>query len=297
MKIKVKGNQIEEIEGLFADYPYVLHDANLWDTKVPWHWHEELEFDYIIKGSVRVVTPNKNYVFHANEAFFVNTNVLCTMESEDSGQPGSMDSHLFHPVFLGGHFKSIFATKYLNPVLQNKKLEILEIRGENKRQQKILAKLRQLSALQQKNDVEFQTRNLLSEIWLLLLEEIEDKERNSLPKKRVNQDRIQTMMAFIQQNYEEKISLEDIALSAAVSKRECLRCFQSCIHKTPYEYLLDYRIEMAEKLLRDTELPIIDIAFQTGFTNGAYFGKVFKSTCKKTPGAYRKSYRNSRKEL
>lgn len=105
------------------------------------------------------------------------------------------------------------------------------------------------------------------------------------------------MMAFIQQDYEEKISLEDIALSAAVSKRECLRCFQSCIDKTPYEYLLDYRIEMAEKLLRYTELPIIDIAFQTGFTNGAYFGKVFKRTCKKTPGAYRKSYRNSRKEL
>ncbi|MCU6698236.1 hypothetical protein [Laedolimicola ammoniilytica] len=70
--------------------------------------------------------------------------------------------------FLAGHFKSIFETKYLEPVLQNKKLDILELRGTNENQQKILVKLRAAARLQNELDTEFQTRNLFSEIWLLL---------------------------------------------------------------------------------------------------------------------------------
>ena len=52
MNIKVKQNQLEEIEGIFPHYPYVLHRATLSRTKIPWHWHEELEFDYVTEGRV-----------------------------------------------------------------------------------------------------------------------------------------------------------------------------------------------------------------------------------------------------
>lgn len=152
MKIRVKGNQNEEIEGLFADYPYVFHIADLRDTKVPWHWHEELEFDYVVKGTVRVVTPNDSYVFRIGEGFFINTNVLSTMESVKGERPGYMESHLFHAVLLGGHFKSVFETKYLNPVLHNKKLEIMGFRRGNTEQEEMLRKLTQLSDLQRKEN-------------------------------------------------------------------------------------------------------------------------------------------------
>lgn len=290
MRIKVKENQLETIEGIRPEYPYVLHHVNLSDTKVPWHWHEEFEFVCVISGSIKLNTTSSSDIFHKNEAFFINSNVLCTLENISNGESGILDSHLFHSVFLSGHFKSIFETKYVEPVLQNKKLEILAIRGENTRQQEILAKLRKVSFLQKKENTEFQTRNLFSEIWILLLDEIKNQERTDLPVKPYSQERLQAMMFFIQRNYQNKISLEDIALSASVSKRECLRCFQSSIHKTPFAYLLDYRIEMAEKLLKTTDLPVVDIALQTGFSNGAYFGMIFKKNSGKTPGEYRKKY-------
>lgn len=290
MRMKVKENQLETIEGINPEYPYVLHHVNLGDTKVPWHWHEEVEFVYVISGCLKLSTTGKSYLFQKNEAFFINTNVLCTMESENSGQPGTIDSHLFHSVFLSGHFKSVFETKYVEPVLQNKKLEILAIRGENTRQQELLAKLRKVSYLQKKENTEFQTRNLFSDIWILLLEEIKYQDRTDLPLKQYSQERIQSMMSFIHQNYQNKITLEEIASSASVSKRECLRCFQSSIHKTPFAYLVDYRIEMAEKLLKTTDLSVVDIALQTGFSNGAYFGMIFKKNCGKSPGEYRKKY-------
>lgn len=289
-ELKLRANQAEEIEGLSMEYPYVEHHANLKDTPVPWHWHEELELNYISNGRLKLTTPNRSYIFHKNEAFFINTNVMCTMESLDESVPAISDSHLFHSVFLGGHFKSVYYTKYLDPVLQNKQLEILEIRGTSERQQKILTLLRQLTYLQKEKDTEFQTRNLLSDIWLLLLKEIQETELSRTFVKLTDQNRIQTMMTFIQQNYSEKLSLEEIAASASVSKRECLRCFQNCIHKTPYDYLQDYRLEMAERLLRTTDMPIQEIAFQTGFSNAAYFGKVFKKARGITPGQYKKMH-------
>lgn len=290
MYIKVKTNQLEEIEGITSEYPYVMHHTNLAETRIPWHWHEELEFCYVKSGTVKLTTTSGSFLFQPGEAYFINTNILCTMEPLSYQEDAFIDSHLFHSVFLSGHFHSIFETKYMEPVLKNKKLEFLAIRGENQRQKDILYKLRQAAALQNHTNTEFQTRNLFSEIWLLLLEEALASEKNSVPVKLINQERIQTMLSFIQSNFADKISLEDIAASVSIGKREALRCFQNSIHQTPFEYLLAYRIEIAEKLLKTTNHSIVEIALQSGFNNEAYFCKVFKKMTGMTPGTYRKKH-------
>lgn len=69
MRIKVKENQLETIEGIRPEYPYVLHHVNLSDTKVPWHWHEEFEFVCVISGSIKLHTTSRSDIFHKNEAF------------------------------------------------------------------------------------------------------------------------------------------------------------------------------------------------------------------------------------
>lgn len=288
MEIIIKDNQLEDINGMTPAYPYVFHDVNLRGTKVPWHWHEELELGYVKEGTVQVVTPNKKYEFAANEAFFINSNVLCTMMRENGEVCGRLESHLFHPVLLGGHFKSIFSTKYLEPVLQNKELELLEFRDNSQNQREILSKLKQLSKLQKEEDTELQTRNVLSDIWLLLLVEIQHIKKGKYSGGLIYKERVQTMMSFIRQNYMNKLYLEEIAASASVSKRECLRCFQKSLGKTPYDYLMDVRIDMAQKYLQESNIPIAEVAFRTGFSGSAYFGKVFKEMCGMAPGEYRK---------
>lgn len=285
MKLQIRSNQMEEVEGLHNEYPYVFHHVDMSKTVVPWHWHEALEFGLVLEGNMKVHTANQTQVFHKGEGFFINSNVLASMENMEACV---QDSHLFHPVFLSGHFKSVFETKYLNPVIQNRNLELICLRSETESQRKILGKLRQLSKLQEQQDVEFLTRNLLSEIWLLLLEEIRNLDTSALNVPQKNQDRILTMLAFIQENYSEKLTLEDIADSAAVSTRECLRCFRESIHQSPMEYLIEYRVQTAKKLLDTTDLSITDIALACGFNSNSYFTKIFHRSCGKTPNAYRK---------
>lgn len=290
MEIKIVNNMLEEIEGITHEYPYVMHRVEQKNFYVPWHWHEEVEFCYVAQNGVEVTTPNKVYTFHKGEGFFTNTNVLCTMKALSSNEIYVMDSHLFNPVFLGGHYKSIFFTKYLEPVLKNTKVELAEFRKEDDIQRQILKRLMSLSSLQSKKDMEFQIRNEFSEIWLLLMKDIKNLEQKGIGIKPVSQERIQTMMTFIHLHYPEKLSLDDIAASALVSRRECLRCFQNCIRKSPFEYLTEYRIQAAETLLRTTDDTITKIALQTGFSNSAYFGKIFKQITQMTPQEYRREH-------
>lgn len=276
---------MEEIEGLHNEYPYAFHHVSLRVTEVPWHWHEALEFNLVLDGEVKVSTASQTQVFQKGEGFFLNSNVLAAMNSDTDC---IMDSHLFHPVFLSGHFKSVFETKYLNPIVQNRNLDMVAFRGTNTQQKQILNKLRQLGQLQKEPDTEFQTRNLLSEIWLFLLDEIKNAEPNIYHPQQKNQDRILTMISFIQENFAEKLTLEDIADSAAVSTRECLRCFKSSIHQSPLDYLIEYRVRTAKKMLETTDLSITDIALRCGFNSNSYFTKLFHRICGKTPNAYRK---------
>lgn len=282
---------MEQIEGLRPEYPYILHRINLDETTIPWHWHQELEFIYVTEGKVKLKTSSRSYIFGEKEAFFMNTNTLCALENIDHCR---LESHLFDPTFLGGHFKSIFETKYLNPVLQSKKIDVVVIRGETENQKRILKKIQQLGILQNKVDVEFQTRNLLSEIWLLLLEEIKNMDEQDVMTNTQNQERLMTMLSFIHENYAKKLSLAEIAQSASVSKRECLRCFQNGIHESPFDYLIAYRIECAKKMLKSTDVPITEIALEAGFSNSAYFSKIFRRECGETPRKYREQRRCSK---
>lgn len=287
MELVIRDNQMQEVEGVTAEYPYVLNRADSSLMRVPWHWHEEVEFSYVRSGRLQVTISGKRYVFNAGEGFFLNTNILHTMESADASQPVLWDSHMLHPMLLGGQYKSVFDVKYMAPVLKNKMFELAAFRPGQARQEQIISLLRQAADVQEGDFSEFKTRNLFSEIWLLLLEELKDLERHAGLQKPVSQERIQLMLTFIHQHYAEKLTLEQIAAAALIGKRECLRCFQSCIRKTPFAYLLDYRIQMAERLLRTTNRSVTEIALDTGFSGSAYFAKLFRELRGLSPSQYR----------
>lgn len=289
LQLTIHSNHMEEIAGISSGYPYVLNQVDGTETIVPWHWHEEVELSYIVRGSLKVTISGQNFIFGEKEGFYINSNILHTMEPADPKEGVFWHSHLFHPTLLGSHYRSVFDTKYIAPVLKNKNCELLSFRKDTPNRQTILELLRQLALVQEEAYHEFKTRNLLSDIWLLLIKELQDPKNTAKPINPVNQERIQTMLTFIHGHFSEKLTLDHIAEAAAISKRECLRCFQACIQKSPIEYLTDYRLQAAENLLRTTGTPITDIALQTGFTDSAYFAKIFREKRGFSPTQYRKS--------
>lgn len=282
-------NQVEQINGMTAEYPYCMIISDMTAFTVPWHWHEELELGYVEKGVNIIQTDNASYTVHQGEGFFINSNV---MDTKINGVPGELTvevNHLFHPFFLGGHFQSRYFRKYINPVINNRQIEVQIIRDTTEPGRKILHNLKLLKKLQEKKDQEFQTRNILSETWLLLMEELEQSSSAS-PVPENNQYRIRAMISFIHQHYSEKLSLKDIASAAAISEREASRCFKKHLNTSPCEYLAVYRLEEARKLLMQTELSVTEIGYRTGFSTSAHFGQVFRKTFDMSPSEYRIAY-------
>lgn len=282
-------NQVEHISGMTQDYPYCMHVTDITEFTVPWHWHEELELNYVKQGAMKVITTNAEYVIRKNEVFFINTNVMETKEALNESDVHAIEiAHLFHPVFLTGHFHSLFESKYLNPILKNRQIEVVVMKPHTRSGSKMLRLLKAAEELQGSSDVEFQTRNILSEAWLILRDEINENAKNLPPVTLASQERLRYMLSFIHRCYAEKISLKQIADSASISEREALRCFQKTLGRTPFDYLNEYRLNQAKKLLGETNLPVTQIALQTGFSDSAYFGKIFRKMYEMTPKEYRK---------
>lgn len=287
MSFETDENQVEKIEGMTVTYPYCMHQRNLTDILIPWHWHEELELGYIEQGASRICTVNGEYIIQQGEGFFINSNVMDMKENAVPGCRTLEINHIFHPVFLSGHFKSRFETKYLNPIIQNRQIEVHVLRKNRQTSKQILSNLKKLKVLQNRPDTEFATRNLLSDSWMLLMEDIKQAQPALTVVHMENQNRLRSMLACIHSHYQEKLTLARIAGSANISEREALRCFQKNINQSPFEYLISFRLNQAKKLLTETEDSITQISYQCGFSNSAYFGKVFKKAFGMTPLAYR----------
>lgn len=94
-------------------------------------------------------------------------------------------------------------------------------------------------------------------------------------------------LVFIENQYKNQISLDDIVEASGLSKYHFTRLFHKTVHSTPIQYLTKVRINKSIELLKDKDLTIEEIAVQVGFTNGNYFNKVFRASTELSPGKYR----------
>ncbi|WP_208108661.1 helix-turn-helix transcriptional regulator [Cognatilysobacter terrigena] len=78
-----------------------------------------------------------------------------------------------------------------------------------------------------------------------------------------------------------------LAKVSGVSEAHFARSFRDAFGLPPHRYLLTRRIERATALLRDTDLPIIDIALQTGWNSLGTFGRTFRDITGESPTAVR----------
>ena len=102
---------------------------------------------------------------------------------------------------------------------------------------------------------------------------------------------IRQMTGFVQNHYQEKIRLEDIAEAGAVCRSKCCRMFKEKLHTTPLNYVIRYRLEKACDMIRNG-YSITDAAFSAGFQGTSYFSETFRNQYGISPSSYAKSLRN-----
>lgn len=96
------------------------------------------------------------------------------------------------------------------------------------------------------------------------------------------------IIKYIECNYMEKITITDIANEAGFSSSHFMKYFKNTMGTSFIEYLNEYRLTMASRLLLSSDASILDIANEVGFDNLSYFNRLFKKRFLTTPSNYRK---------
>lgn len=100
---------------------------------------------------------------------------------------------------------------------------------------------------------------------------------------------VSDIISYINTHYEEKFSLADISAHCGISVSRLTRIFKAATGYTVIEFTNNLRIKKAAELIKNTRLPISEIALQTGFSSFSYFGKLFFACRGISPLKYRKS--------
>ena len=118
-------------------------------------------------------------------------------------------------------------------------------------------------------------------IWDILLMRRQERSATIPPT-------LSACLSYLNEHCAEKISLEKLSAQFSISKQGLIRQFRQGTGKTPIDYLTNLRITKAKHLLRDTALPVSEIADACGFENVYYFSNSFKRQAGISPSGYRK---------
>lgn len=260
--------------------------ANACITDISIHWHEEIEITYLVSGSVKHKLNGKKVTIHAGEAIYINSKQLHLIEADN--QDCVLYCLIFHPMLLSA--SNHIAQKYVLPIIQNEQLDYFFLKESDAKQKEVLDAIVKIYELREDPAFEMKSMQILHELWLSLYEVLPKSEANELM---INEDlhRVHKMMAYIHQNYAEHIGLEEICTAGQIGKTKGTKVFQEYLNMTPVEYLINYRLEIASKLLVDTKDSVINIALATGFSDSSYFARVFRKRVGVAPLKYREQYK------
>lgn len=254
---------------------------------VPWHWHRELEFMFVVEGNVHVWFDNQDFILQEGDGVFCNSRCLHQFQMTRCDRCRVHSLVFDHQLICGGP-GTIFDQKYIYPLISARSVPGSILLGTDSGHRQILDHIKTAHQFCQEEPpgYEYDVRYHLSKALLLILEENRALLQAS-PSGALQVGRVRNMLDYIHQNYASPITLSSLAASANICERECQRCFQKVLHQSPMDYLQQYRMQMAGKLLLETNDSILNIGLAVGLSNPSHFCKIFRKHMSCSPAKFR----------
>ena len=131
--------------------------------------------------------------------------------------------------------------------------------------------------------------SLMWRLAALLCREMNRRGANYSKKQERNQNRLAPAIHYICKNYDQKLTLADLARQVNMSIPNFSTIFRQTFGVSPIEYLGRFRMQVAAELLLNTDKKIIDVASESGFFSNSNFIKVFHKSMGMSPSQYRNS--------
>lgn len=290
-------------ENVFLTAHIKLYELKTGDSMWPGllHGHEYVQIWYVLDGSCAHFVQGQTYVLEAGSLFMIPPNVEHKIDVINS------NCHIYGVDF------PIELILEDNVVSEHGKYHAKDFFGDNSFEQK-LEKVYPCCVVPESERYKTETRfkrmselytkmqpyyvvGLKADLLQLLLDIFRFTEQTDSVARDKNKylEDINRVKLYIAENLSEKLYIGDIAKVAKLSVSSFSTYFKQYTGQSLVTYINTLRIDMAKRLILETDLSIREICYNTGFNDMAYFTKVFKRETQTTPGAFRTRNRSNEK--
>ncbi len=264
-----------------------FHDelVTLPDWAGPLHWHPDFEIATAECTTLDYQVGEQHIILEAGDSIFVNGNILHRIEQLSDDVPDPMPNIVFSGTVVAPETSAIYQ-KYILPIVQCDSLPFIVFRYRDGSHSEINCLIKDIyrQMNEKKACYELTIQRNISSIFEYIFRNFTDLPKVQVTRIQINnQIRLQKMLTYIYENYAGSVTLEDIAKAANISRSEAGRCFHKYMGCSPIDALIQYRLQIAHRLLSEKMLSLQEISFACGFNSVNYFSRQFKKTYGCTP--------------
>lgn len=269
------------------NFPSYIYDGWI-APKMTWegvpHFHEDIEIMTIKEGRQMYVVNGKNVLLNKGDTIVVNSNQIHYNVCVD-GESAKYVIAVIHPGILSNSVA--VEMQAIRPITDNPELSYLRFRSINENTEEMRALVLGLPEI--RHDP-FKVTMQFYQIWNIIRRQAESYGMTEETVSDPGMLSFKSMMHFIANNFQNQITLSDIAASGSISKSLCNTLFHQYVGESPINYLMHLRSRKVAELLRAGKMPMTEIASQTGFRGVSYMAETFRKYFDSSPREYRKKW-------
>ena len=237
-----------------------------------WHSHPEMELVYVNGGTGKRQVGSHISYYTTGILILIGSNLPhCGFTDEQTGNKSETVIHI-QPGFLGTEFFGISEMKNINHLFIRAKAGLVFTGATKKR---IGSKIELME-----NQLPFERLLTLLSVLNEMEQATEFKVLNaegfSMEMPMQDNDKINIIFNYVKDNFQEPITLDEMAGLSSMTVPSFCRYFKKITHKTFTKFVNEYRLVHASKLLAERPISISEICFESGFNNFSYFNKSFQ---------------------
>ena len=257
------------------------------DHAPTWHFHPEMEIVYVNGGAGKRHIGNHISYYHNGDLIFIGANLPHFGFTDRLTGNKSEVVIQTREDFLGDHFFDAPEMASIQQLLRRSHQGIV-FHGKTKK--RVGTRIEKLLAMDKfERLVGF--LNILHDLSLSEEYSLLNVENVVLETKPQDTERLDRLYQFVSREFKRSISLSEVADLSNMTEQAFSRYFKQKTGKTFTQFVNEYRLVHASKLLSEQHLSITDICYESGFNNFSHFNKKFKAYTGKSPSMYRNQFK------
>ena len=258
-------------------------------SSYPLHCHEEIEVVYVDCGNCRYTVSGRDVDLKFGDILVMMPWVLHSFRTVEKEHYFIASTYLISLNMINNSSVDICSSKYFSPMINGSCSDCCLITTENGHYEELRKIVEDMfdTYSDARRFFELQLKSLINNLIFKLLDygllEIYDN-----PSEDSDVKTVRKVVDYISENYRENITLAKLANLVSMSETGLSRLFRSVTGMSCIDYVIEFRLSRAMSMLRFSDRPVIEIAYDVGFNNISYFNRTFKKHFNQTPSQCRR---------